>query len=463
MSADPIGSQLFLQIFLIALNAFFASTEIALLSLNEKKLRKAAEDGDAKAAKLLKIVELPTNFLSTIQVGITLAGFLGSAFAADSFSGRLAEWLISHGVTFIPSDAVEKISLVLITLLLSYFTLVFGELVPKRVAMKNPEKVANFTSGVIRALSFVLRPIIAFLSLSTNLVLRLFGINPHENEENVTEEDIRLMVDVGEENGAIETGEKEMIENIFEFNNFTAADLMVHRTSVTAFQADESSDEIVKIIEESGLSRFPVYEDDIDSIIGILSTRKFLLNLRSDHPKPIRELIYPAHLVPETVRADVLLRDMQQNKIHMAVVVDEYGGTSGIVTMEDLLEEIVGNIYDEFDPLEEKDVIKLGDNLWKVAGSTDLDLLAEELDFTFDENDDEYSEYDTLGGLVFSQLTVIPEDGSKPEVDVCGLHIKVLALADRRVEWAEVSINPKEEKEEGSEKSAKKSDKKDND
>ena len=461
MPADPIGSQLLLQVILIALNAFFASTEIALLSLNEKKLRKAAEDGDKKAEKLLKIVELPTNFLSTIQVGITLAGFLGSAFAADSFSGRLADWLVSLGVTFVPAEVVEKFALVLITLILSYFTLVFGELVPKRVAMKNPEKVANFTSGVIRVLSIVLRPIIGFLSVSTTLVLRLFGINPHENEENVTEEDIRLMVDVGEENGAIETGEKEMIENIFEFNNFTAADLMVHRTGVTALQADEDFDEIVRIIVESGLSRFPVYEDDIDSIIGILSTRKVLLNLRSENPKPIRELIYSAYLVPETVRADVLLRDMQQKKIHMAIVVDEYGGTSGIVTMEDLLEEIVGNIYDEFDPLEEKDIVKLGENLWKVAGSTDLDVLAEELDITFDEDGDEYSEYDTLGGLVFSQLTVIPEDGAHPEVDVCGLHIKVLALADRRVEWAEVSINPKEEEDEDADRDAKKSDKKD--
>jgi len=258
------------------------------------------------------------------------------------------------------------------------------------------------------------------------------------------------MVDIGEENGAIETGEKEMIENIFEFNNFTAVDLMVHRTGVTAIQADEDFDEIVRIISESGLSRFPVYEEDIDSIIGILSTRKFLLNLRLEHPQPLRELLYAAYLVPETVRADVLLKDMQSKKIHMAVVVDEYGGTSGIVTMEDLLEEIVGNIYDEFDPLEEKDIVKLGDNLWKVAGSTDLDVLAEELDITFDEDGDEYSESDTLGGLVFSQLTVIPEDGETPEVDVCGLHIKVLALADRRVEWAEVSVNPKEDDDEES-------------
>ena len=311
----------------------------------------------------------------------------------------------------------------------------FGELVPKRIAMQKPDKVARASAGVITALSIVMKPIIWLLSASTNGVLRLLRMNPNEEEEAVTEEEIRLMVDIGEEKGAIEAAEKEMIENIFEFNNTTAKDVMMHRTNVTAIWKNDPPEEILKMIRESGLSRFPVYDEDIDDIVGILSTRAYLLNEKSERPKPLEEIIYPAYCVPESVHTDVLFREMQRQKIHIAVVVDEYGGMSGIVTMEDLLEEIVGNIYDEFDPQDEQDITEIKTGLWRISGATEIGRIAETLDVELPEDED----FDTLGGLVYSQLSTIPEDGSHPVVEAYGLHIRVEKLEDRRVEWALVS------------------------
>lgn len=436
MSSDPIWPQLLLQLVLIMVNAYFAATEIAVISLNENILRRQAEDGDKKAAKLLKIVETPTRFLSTIQIGITLAGFLGSAFAADNFAGRIRDWaVVKWQLDASAAAAVNTLAVVIITIILSFFTLVLGELVPKRVAMQKAEQVARFTCGVVSGLAAVMRPLIWLLTVSTNGVLRLLHIDPNAEEDQVSEEEIRMMVDIGEEKGAIASGEKEMIENIFEFNNMTAEDVMIHRTDVVMLWARDSDEEIIRTIQETGLTRFPVYEEDADDVIGILNTRTYLLNAREKEPKPLRDLLKPAYFVPESVRTDVLFRDMQTKKIHMAIVVDEYGGTSGIITMEDLLEEIVGNIYDEFDPQDEQEIIPRGENLWRIAGSADLEEVAEALDVELPEDE----EYDTLGGLVFAQLAVIPEDGSHPEVDVYGLHIRVEELSDRRVEWAAVS------------------------
>ena len=449
MSSDPIWPQLLLQLVLIMLNAYFAATEIAVISLNENILRRQAEDGDKKAARLLKIVETPTRFLSTIQIGITLAGFLGSAFAADNFAGRIRDWaVVKWQLDASAAAAVNTLAVVLITIILSFFTLVLGELVPKRVAMQKAEQVARFTCGVVSGLAAVMRPLIWLLTVSTNGVLRLLHIDPNAEEDQVSEEEIRMMVDIGEEKGAIESGEKEMIENIFEFNNMTAEEVMIHRTDVVMLWARDSDEEIVRTIRETGLTRFPVYEEDADDIVGILNTRTYLLNARESQPRPLRELLTPAYFVPESVRTDVLFRDMQARKIHMAVVVDEYGGTSGIITMEDLLEEIVGNIYDEFDPQDEQEIIPLGENQWRVVGSADLEEVAEALDVELPGDE----EYDTLGGLVFAQLAVIPEDGSHPEVDVCGLHIRVEELSDRRVEWATVSrLEPAHQDEEAAE------------
>ena len=436
MSDDPLLPKLVLLFILILVNAFFAGAEIAVISLSETKLKKQVEEGDKKAEKLLKLTQTPDHFLSAIQIAITLAGFLSSAFAADSFSDPLVDWLVSDvGVTALSPAVLNNLMVVLITIVLSYFSLVLGELVPKRIAMKKTEAVARFTLGPVCAVAAVFRPVIWLLSKSTNGVLRLFGIDPKADQEDVSEDEILMMVDLGEERGAIESSEKELIENIFEFNNTTAEDVMVHRTDMVMVWAEDTNEDIVNAILSSGRSRFPVCEEDADHIVGILNTRDFLLNTQNERPKPLSDLLRPAYFVPESVRTDVLFRDMQSKKVHMAIVVDEYGGTSGLVTMEDLLEEIVGNIYDEFDPLEEKDIEQVEPGVWKASGSCDLELVADALDMEFPEEE----ESDTLGGLVFAQLSVIPEDGSQLEVDACGLHIKVLNFTDRRVEQALVS------------------------
>ena len=435
-ASDPtIWGSLLLQAILILINAFFAATEIAVLTLNENKLKRLADEGDKKAGFMLTMVQSPSQFLSTIQVGITLAGFLASAFAASSFADRIARALVSWGITFLSYQTLHSICVILVTIILSYFTLVFGELVPKRVAMQYAYKVARFSSGAIRGIAKGMRPVIWLLSVSTNLVLRLFGMKTEGGGEEVTEENIRMMVDIGEEKGAIEAGEAELIENIFEFNNLTAEEVMVHRTDVTALWIGDTRESILRTIRETGFSRFPVYDEDIDDIIGTLSTRDYLLNFQEGNPKPLRDLIRPAYFVPETVRADVMFRDMQKKKMHMAIVVDEYGGTCGLVTMEDLLEEIVGDIYDEFDPLKEQEIAQLEPNLWRVEGSVDLETLGETLNVELPLDD----EFDTLGGLVYSRMSAIPEDGATPVVEAFGLRIQVEKIEDRRVESTLVS------------------------
>ena len=280
------------------------------------------------------------------------------------------------------------------------------------------------------------------VSLCVNIIQLLWRpiLNLLHRKDEVSEDNIMAMVEEGEESGAIQSNEKEFIENVFEFDNTTAKDVMVHRTDMVSLPADASEDEILAAIRQSGLSRFPVYGSDIDDIVGILSTRDYLLNFREEEPRSLGELLRPAYFVPETVAADVLFRDMQGKKTHMALVVDEYGGTSGLVTLEDLLEELVGNIYDEFDPQEEQEIIALDDGRWRVSGSADLEELAEAMGFQLPE--DEEIDYDTLGGLVFSQLSVIPEDGSRPLVEALGLRIQVEELCDRRVEWALVEKLP---------------------
>ncbi|MCI9243757.1 MAG: HlyC/CorC family transporter [Lawsonibacter sp.] len=288
------------------------------------------------------------------------------------------------------------------------------------------------------------------VSLCVNIIQLLWRpiLKLLHRKDQVSEDNIMAMVEEGEESGAIQSNEKEFIENVFEFDNTTAKDVMVHRTDMVSLSAGAEEGEILDAIRQSGLSRFPVYGEDADDILGVLSTRDYLLNFHQPNPLPLKELLRPAYFVPETVAADVLFRDMQGKKTHMALVVDEYGGTSGLVTLEDLLEELVGNIYDEFDPQEEQEIIQLEGDRWRVSGSADLEELAEAMGFELPE--DEEIDYDTLGGLVFSQLSVIPEDGSRPVVEALGLRIQVEELCDRRVEWAlveKLSPEPEQEKE----------------
>ena len=293
--------------------------------------------------------------------------------------------------------------------------------------------IALFLLGALLAVA--VKPLGQALLSFCNAFLRVTHIRPDAGREFVSEEALRALMDISEEKGSIETDEKEMIENVFDFNDTAAEDVMVHRTDMVMLWTGDTEEEIIQTIEDSGLSRFPVYEEDADDIVGVLSTRDYLLNARKTTPKPLAELLRSAYFIPESVQADVLFRDMQSKKVHMAIVVDEYGGTSGLVTMEDLLEEIVGNIYDEFDPQEDQDIIQLEPNLWRISGAAELDDVAEALNIQFAEDE----ESDTLGGLVFDQLSVIPEDGSQVDVDTDGLHIRVENISDRRVEWALVS------------------------
>ena len=439
----PIGGLLLIQVFLIAVNAFFAAAEIAVVSLSETKLRHKAEEGDKKSQKLLTMMLEPSGFLSTIQIAITLAGFLGSAFAADNFAAPLVSLIRDQwGFTLISKGTLNTLCVVFITLVLSYFTLVFGELVPKRVAMKEPEKVARAVAGIIDGMAKVTKPIVWLLTKSVNGVLRLFGIDPAANEEEVTEDEIRMMVDMGEEKGAIEGNERDMIENIFEFNNMTAADCMTHRTDVTALQVDAGNKEIMKTILESGLSRFPVYGEDLDDVLGTFTTRDYLLALSTGGKKTLREILRPAYFVPESVRTDVLFRDMQKNKTHIAIVVDEYGGTSGLITMEDLLEEIVGNIYDEYDKPLPQEIQKIGENQYRIAGGALIEVINDALDLNLPTG----AGFESLGGLIFSRMMTIPKDGTHPVVECYGLRIRAEEIVDRRVEWATVTIlsQPKE-------------------
>ena len=428
--------QIVIQLVLIGLNAFFAASEIAVISLNEVKLRRLAESGDRKARRMLRMVEEPTGFLSTIQVGITLAGFLGSAFAADSFSEYLVNWLVNDcRITAIPESVLDTLSVILITLVLSFFTLVLGELVPKRVAMRNPEGLARAVCGFIAGLSVALKPVVWLLSVSTNGMLRLFGINPNESNEDVSEEDILDLVDAVEEQGEIDNDTKEMIENVFEFDNTSVSEIMIRRSDMTVLYETTTRDEAIDIMLESGFSRFPVCGEDTDDIKGIVLAREFLFASQRNPDCQITDLIQQVKFVPDTLPANRLFRDMRESKVHMAIVVDEYGQTAGLVTMEDLLEEIVGNIYDETDAPETPDIVQIEENRWYVAGATPVEDAEEALGVSLR---DEESAYDTFGGFVIANLGYIPQDGETPTVTYQNLTVKVLQLTEKRIEMTEV-------------------------
>ena len=425
---QTIVFQLLVQVILILINAFFAATEIAVISLNANKLRKLEEEGDKLAPKLLHMVEDSSSFLSTIQIAITLSGFLGAAFAGDAFAEYLTTWLLSLGVG-IPASVLNTISLVVVTIILSYFTLIFGELVPKRIAMQKSMEMARLSCRVVTAIATIAKPVVKLLALSTNGVLRLLRMKVDVEEDQVTEDEIRMMIDLGNESGSINEDEKELLHNVFDFSDQTVSDVMTHAADVESISVDATREEVLDTIRSTGLSRFPVYGEDESDILGVLNTRDFLVDWVSDGTKSVRDLMRPAYLVPESLSADDLLRDMQIKKIHLAVVLDEYGELAGVITVEDLLEEIVGNIYDEFDPAEPQELEQLGENLWRVSGSLSVEDLAEELDMELPEDED----YDTVGGMLLSCLRTIPEDGSRPLVQVHGLELQAEKVEDHRI------------------------------
>ncbi len=437
--SDPVGRWIFVECIFVFLAVFCSLAGSAVRECSESKLARASEDGDKKAARLLPVVQEPDDFCAALRVGTVGFGFF-------AVSNPLTRQLV-HKLAQLPPEGVwRSVAAAASWIVLVLLAIALCDFAPERYAWHRPEKAARGTFGFALLLSRLLHPIAAALLWLAGLVLRLFGVNPKAQLEEVSEDEIRLMVENGEESGAIQSGEKELIENIFEFDDITAEEIMVHRTDMTVLWLEDTGEEILKTIRESGLSRFPMCGEDMDDIIGILSTRDYLLNAQQAEPRPVQELLRPAHFVPESVKADVLFRDMQQKKVHMAIVVDEYGGTSGLVTMEDLLEQLVGEIYDEFDSEEEQEISKVGENLWRIAGSAELEDVAEALNLPLPEEDDD--EYETLGGLVFSRLSVIPQDGSHPEVEALGMHIKVQEIRNHRVEWTLVSRLPQPEPEE---------------
>ena len=432
-----------LQVILIALNAVFASMEIAVLSMNEQKIKKQAENGNKASKRLLKLTEKPSRFLATIQIAITLSGFLGSAFAAESFAKDLGAWFLSVGLPASEKTA-ETIAVVGITLILSYFTLIFGELVPKRAAMKYAEKLAMTFSGLITFLSAIFAPIVWVLTISTNGILRLFGIDPNSDEDEVTEEEIRMMVDAGSEKGAIDAEEKTLIQNVFEFDDLTADEIATHRTDAALLWMEESIEEWEKTIHESRHSIYPVCDESVDHVVGILNAKDFFRFKEEGREMILKNAVKPAYFVPDSIKADVLFRNMKKTGNNFAIVCDEYGGMSGIITMNDLVQELVG----DFDDGEKTDpeIERQDSNTWKIKGSAAIDDVEKALSVKLPEE-----EYDTFGGLVFASYGAVPEDGSTFEIDVENLHVKALEVKDHRLIRSIVCVMEKEQKEDGEE------------
>ena len=443
---DSVGFLLLIQVVLILLNAIFASAEIAVLSFNEIKLNKMAEQGNRRARRLSRLTKNPAKFLATIQVAITLSGFLGSAFAAENFSGTIVDWLVSIGVA-VPRATLETLSVILITLILSYFTLIFGELVPKRIAMKKAEQLSLALSGLISGLSLLFTPIVWLLSVSTNAVLHLFGIDPNEDADDVSEEEIRMMVDAGSEKGAIDHEEKRFIQNVFDFDDLTAGDIATHRTDTIFLRMEDSAEDWDQIIHGSRYTLYPICDDSRDDVVGILNAKDYFRLKDKSRENVMANAVREAYFVPESIKADVLFRNMRQNRISLAVVLDEYGGMVGIITRNDLLEQLVGSLNTEevqCTSQSEPTIEQAENGEWHVHGNLSLRELEEALDFRLENHS-----FDTVTGIVFDRLSIIPEDGEQQlHVRVDRLEILVTLVRDHQVSEAKVRLMPVQPREE---------------
>ena len=426
-------TQILVLILLIGLNAFFAASEIAFISLNDAKIEKQAKEGNKKAKQIEKMLETPSKFLSTIQIGITLAGFLSSAFASDAFAYRLAP--ILNKAIPIGVGIWQNISIILITIMLSFFTIIFGELVPKRFAMKNYEKIAFATIGIIRTISIITAPFVKLLTITTNAISKLFGVSENE-EEIVTEEEIKMMIDQGEENGTIQEDEKELINNVFEFNDITASEIMTHRTDIFAVDINMTPGELLEEIIEDDCrhSRIPVYDETIDDIKGILYVKDLIKNITKKTFK-IKNIMKEAYFVSQNKLINEIFKELQKNKMQIAIVVDEYGGTAGLVTTEDILEEIVGDMYDEYDEIEEE-YEKIDDKTYIISGSMPIYDVNKILKSHIPEGD-----YDTLSGYLQAELGRIPDEEENPIIETKELTFKIEEYEDKRIIKVKVCKN----------------------
>lgn len=431
---DSIIFMIILQVILIMLNAVFACAEIAAISMNDNKLAKMAAAGDKRAIRLARLTSEPARFLATIQVAITLSGFLGSAFAAENFSGVIVNGLIGLGVK-IPVDILDSIAVVLITIILSYFTLVFGELLPKQVAMRKAEPLALGLSALISTIAKVFNPLVSFLTFSTNTCLRLFGIDPNAEEEQVSEEEIRMMVDVGSEKGTIDDEEREFIQNVFEFDDLSAEEIITHRTDVVMLDMEDSVDEWKEIIYSSNHSLYPVCDGSADKIVGVLNSKDYFRIDNKTKDSIMQNAVKTPYFVPDTVRADKLFANMKKGHHKLAIVMDEYGGMSGIITINDLVEQLVGDLGDEEDETDDIPIKSIDNDTWLIQGYAYLEEVAKELNISIASD-----EFDTFSGFVLHELASIPEDGSTIETTIGELHISEAKVVNHQIDVARVRV-----------------------
>lgn len=431
-----------LQVVLIALNAVFASAEIAVISMNETKLKKMAEDGNKKAIKLSKLTEQPARFLSTIQVAITMAGLLGSAFAAENFAGPVVDALVSLGI-HAPEKVMRSVVVLLITVILAYFNLVFGELVPKRIAMKKTEAMALGMSGMLYAVSKAFAPLVFLLTVSTNGVLRLIGIDPEEQEEQVSEEEIRMLLTTGNEQGNIDAQETEMIQNVFEFDDISVLELCTHRLDVVYLSLEDDDAQWEETIHESRHTFFPVCGESIDDIRGVLNTKDYFRMRGKSREYILEHAVDQVDLVPETMKANVLFQNMQKSRNYFAAVIDEYGGISGIITLHDLMEALVGELYETEEAPMPLAVEKIGENIWKVRGYADLEDVSDALEVELPTDT-----YDTFSGFICGLIGKVPRNGEQFSCEYESLEIQVHTVENHRVMETTVTKREMTEEEE---------------
>ena len=435
---EQILFMVLLQVILIMFNAVFACAEIAVISMNDNKLANMIKQGDKRAIRLGKLTNQPARFLATIQIAITLSGFLGSAFAAENFSDILVDQLVAIGVP-ISRNILDSTAVVLITMILSYFTLVFGEIVPKQIAMRKAESMALKMSGILSAIAWFCSPIVSFLTMSTNFILRLCGIDPNKEEESVSEEEIRMMIDVGSEKGTIDHEEKELIQNVFEFDDLLAGEILTHRTDVKMLDLEDDLEEWKKVIYESRHTMYPVCDGSADHIIGILNSKDYFRLENKDKDSIMRIAIKPAYFILDTVKADVLFRNMKKERQYIAIVLDEYGGMNGIITINDLVERLVGDLGDEGEE-DENPIRKIEDGTWEILGSALLEEVSEEIGVFLS-----CEEYGTFSGFILHEMEKIPEDGSIIQTKIGEIEIISAMIKEHQVERAIITLTNTEE------------------
>ncbi len=444
-----IGSIVLIIVFTF-LNAVFACAEIAVISMNETKLKHLVENGNKRAKKLAALTEQPSRFLATIQVAITLSGFLNSAFASDNFAGLIADALMKTGIP-VPRSVLNSVAVLVVTIVLSYISIVFGELVPKRFAMKNSESLSLGLAPTLYGVAKLFSPLVSLLTVSTNLILKLFGMDPTEDDDQVTKEEIQMMLMEGNEQGVIDTQENEFIQNVFEFNDISADEICTHRSDVVVLDADDSLEEWKESIFKNRHSYYPVYKDSKENIVGILDTKDYFRLEEVTKESIFEKAVEPAFFIPENIKAAKLFERMKQTRNYFAVLLDEYGEMSGIVTLHDLVEALVGDLYEENEDVTEK-IQKLAPNIWRIRGDAEIDDVVEQLKITLPKEQDDF---DTFNGLIYSIIDRIPEDGSQFVCDAYGMRIHVKSVEKHKIVEAVVELMGDENspmKEEKSEK-----------